>query len=72
VRRRPTPPATAQQLEAMTRDLAVMQRSVEQLTAKQERMAQNIATLKAVEQDIREKMSSHLRPGRSASRLAKI
>ena len=52
-----TPPA-AQQLEAMARDLAVMQRSVEQLAAKQERMAQNIATLQAVEQDIREKMSS--------------
>jgi hypothetical protein len=53
-----TSPASAQQLEAMARDLAAVRRSVEQLAAKQERMAHNIATLQAVEQDIREKMSS--------------
>jgi hypothetical protein len=53
-----TSPASAQQLEAMARNLAVVRRSVEQLAAKQEQMAQNIATLQAVEQDIREKMSS--------------
>ena len=51
-------PASAQQLEAMARDLAVVRRSVEQLAAKQERMAHNIATLQAVEQDTKEKMSS--------------
>ena len=57
----PTAAATSPelvQLEPMARDLAVMRRSLEQLAAKQEQMAQNIATLQAVEQDIRQKMSS--------------
>ena len=40
------------------RDLAVVRRSLEQLAAKQDQMAQNIATLQAAEQDIRQKMSS--------------
>jgi len=35
-----------------------VRRSVEQLAAKQEQMAQNIAALQAVEEDIRQKMSS--------------
>jgi len=48
----------AQQLEPITRDLAVVRRSLEQLATKQEQMAQNIATLQAAEQDIRQKMSS--------------
>ena len=39
-------------------NLDVVRRSVEQLAAKQEQMAQNIAALKAVEEDIRQKMSS--------------
>jgi hypothetical protein len=47
-----------QQLEPITHDLAVVRRSLEQLAAKQEQMAQNIATLQAAEQDIRQKMSS--------------
>jgi hypothetical protein len=47
-----------QQLEPITRDLAVVRRSLEQLVTKQEQMAQNIATLQAAEQDIRQKMSS--------------
>jgi hypothetical protein len=47
-----------QQLEPITRDLTVVRRSLEQLAAKQEQMAQNIATLQAAEQDIRQKMSS--------------
>jgi hypothetical protein len=45
------------QLEPMARDLAVMRRSLEQLAAKQEQMAQNIATVQAIDQDIRQKMS---------------
>jgi hypothetical protein len=53
-----TSPELMQQLEPMTRDLAVVRRSLEQLAAKQEQMAQNIATLQAAEQDIRQKMSS--------------
>jgi hypothetical protein len=53
------PPAEGmQQLDAIARNLAVVQRSVEQLTAKQEEMAHNIATLQAAKQDIRTKISS--------------
>jgi hypothetical protein len=47
-----------QQLEPITHELTVARRSLEQLAAKQEQMAQNIATLQAAEQDIRQKMSS--------------
>ena len=57
----PTAAATSPelvQLEPMARDLAVMRRSLEQLAAKQEQMAQDIATVQAIDQDIRQKMSS--------------
>jgi hypothetical protein len=57
----PTAAATSPelvQLEPMARDLAVMRRSLERLAAKQEQMAQNIATVQAIDQDIRQKMSS--------------
>lgn len=52
-------PATAstQQLDAIARNLAMVQRGVEQLSAKQEEMARNIATLQAAELDIRSKLS---------------
>ena len=53
-----TSPELVQQLEAIARDLAVVRHSVEQLAAKQEQMAHNIAALQAAEQDIRQKMSS--------------
>jgi hypothetical protein len=46
-----------QQLGPLASNLDVVRRSVEQLTAKQDQMAQNIATLQAVEEDIRQKMS---------------
>ena len=52
------------QLEPMARDLAAMRRSLEQLAVKQEQMAQNIATVQAIQQDIRQKMSSRPRPRR--------
>ena len=42
----------------VARDLAVMRNSLEQLAAKQEQMAQNIATLQAAEQDIIQQRSS--------------
>ena len=42
----------------VARDLAVIRNSVEQLAAKQEQMAQNIATLQAAEQDIMQERSS--------------
>jgi hypothetical protein len=48
----------AQQLAPLASNLDVVRRSVEQLAAKQEQMAQNMATLQAVEEDIRQKMSS--------------
>ena len=47
-----------QQLAPLASNLDVVRRSVEQLAAKQEQMAQNIAALQAVEEDIRQKMSS--------------
>ena len=47
-----------QQLAPLTFNLDIVRRSVEQLAAKQEQMAQNIAALQAVEEDIRQKMSS--------------
>src|SRR6266851_7130311 len=53
-----TAPDPAQQLEPLASNLDVVRRSVEQLAAQQEQMAQNIATLQAVEEDIRQKVSS--------------
>ena len=47
-----------QQLELLALNLDTVRRSVEQLAAKQEQMAQNIAALQTVEEDIRQKMSS--------------
>jgi hypothetical protein len=51
-------PKLVQQLEAIARDLAGVRHSVDQLAAKQEQMAHNIVTLQAIEQDIRQKISS--------------
>jgi hypothetical protein len=53
-----TSPDTAQQLERSASNLDAVRRSVEQLAAKQDQMAQNIATLQAVEEDIRQKILS--------------
>jgi hypothetical protein len=53
-----TAPDSAQQLEPLASNLDVVRRSVEQLAAKQEQMAQNIATLQAVADDIRQRMST--------------
>ena len=47
-----------QQLAPLASNLDVVRRSVEQLAAKQEQMAQSIAALQAVEEDIRQKLSS--------------
>jgi hypothetical protein len=51
-------PDPVRQLVLLASNLDVVRRSVEQLAAKQEQMAQNVATLQAVEEDIRQKMSS--------------
>jgi hypothetical protein len=53
-----TSPDPAQQLEPLVSNLDVVRRSVEQLAAKQDQMTQNIAALQAVEEDIRQKISS--------------
>ena len=53
-----TAPHPVQQLEPLASNLDVVRRSVEQLAAKQEQMAQNIATLQAVADDIRQRMST--------------
>lgn len=52
-----TSPGPALQLEPLASNLDAVRRSVEQLAHKQEQMAQNIAALRAVEEDIRQKMS---------------
>jgi hypothetical protein len=52
-----TSPDMVQQLKPLTFSLEVVRRSVEQLAAKQEQMAQSIAALQAVEEDVRQKMS---------------
>ena len=52
-----TSPGPVQQLEPLASNLDVVRRSVEQLAYKQEQIAQNIAALQAVEEDIRLKMS---------------
>ena len=46
------------QLETMTNDLAVMRHVVEELAAKQELMAQAIATLQTAQQNVSERLSS--------------
>src|SRR5215204_157321 len=50
------PAAGAQQLDAIVRNLAMVQKGVEQLSAKQEEMARNIAALQTAERDIRSKL----------------
>jgi hypothetical protein len=47
-----------QQLAPLASNLDVVRRNVEQLAVKQEQMAQNIAALQAVEEDVRQKISS--------------
>jgi hypothetical protein len=46
------------QLAPLVSTLDVVRRSVDQLAARQEQMAQNIAALRAVEEDVRQKTSS--------------
>jgi endonuclease/exonuclease/phosphatase (EEP) superfamily protein YafD len=60
-----SPPATAaaapdtmQQLEPLVYNFEIVRRSVAQLAARQEQMAQDIALLQAVADDIREKVST--------------
>jgi hypothetical protein len=51
------PSPDQQQLDAMARDLASVQQSVEKLAAGQEKLARDIARLQAAEKDIRHKIA---------------
>ena len=62
-----TSPDAARQLAPMAANLDAMRRSVEQLAARQDQMAQNIAKLQAVEEDIRQTMSSSAQSQQAAS-----
>ena len=53
-----TAPDTMQQLEPLVYNFEVVRRSVAQLAAKQEQMAQDIALLQAVADDLRDKVST--------------
>ena len=53
-----TAPEPVQQLEPLASNLDIVRRGVEQLAAQQDLMARNIATLQAVDEDIRQKVSS--------------
>jgi hypothetical protein len=53
-----TPTDTTRQLAPLASTLDAVRRSVEQLAARQEQMAQNIAELRAVEEDARQKTLS--------------
>ncbi|MBR1123562.1 hypothetical protein JQ628_18705 [Bradyrhizobium lablabi] len=60
---RPKPVAAAPaiptvQLEPLASSLEIVRRSVEQLAFNQEQMAKNIAALQAIDEDIRQKVSS--------------
>jgi hypothetical protein len=53
-----TPANPALQLEPLASNLEIVRRSVEQLAARQQQMAQNISALQAIDEDIRQKVSS--------------
>ena len=53
-----TAPEIVQQLMPLTFGLEVMRRSVDQIASKQEQISQNIAALQAVEEDVRQRVSS--------------
>jgi hypothetical protein len=55
-----------QQLEPISRDLTVVRCSLEQLAAQQEQMVQNIATLQAAEQDIKQNIAASASSGHAA------
>lgn len=67
-----TAPDTMQQLEPLVYNFEVVRRSVAQLTAKQEQMAQDIALLQAVADDLREKVVSTAPPSPSPQQAVAI
>jgi hypothetical protein len=67
-----TSPDVVRHLEPLTSNLDVVRRSVEQLAAKQEQMAESIAALQAVGEDIRQRMSFTPPPTAPAQQVAPI
>jgi|EndMetStandDraft_3_1072993.scaffolds.fasta_scaffold72339_2 hypothetical protein len=65
-------PNLAPLLEPLASNLDAVRRSVEQLTARQEQMAQNIATVQAGQEDIRQKMSFTSPPPAAAEPAAAV
>jgi len=65
----PSSPAVQLQLEPLASNLEYLRRSVEQLALKQEQMIRNIAALQALDEDIRQKVSSPP-PAASAAQAA--
>ena len=67
-----TSTSQTQQIEPLASNLDAVRLSVDQLSAKQDQMAQRIAVLQAVEEDIRQKMSLMPPFSASASQAAPI
>jgi len=63
---------TTRQIAPLVSTLDAVRRSVEQLAAKQEQMAQNIAALRAVEEDVRQKTASSPPAAAPAQQAASI
>ena len=63
-------PSPALQLEPLASNLEFVRRSVEQLALKQEQMIRNIAALQALDEDIRQKVSSPPPPAPAAQAQA--
>jgi hypothetical protein len=63
-------PSPALQLEPLAANLEFVRRSVEQLALKQEQMIRNIAALMALDEDIRQKVSSPPPPPAPAAQPA--
>ena len=63
-------PSPALQLEPLAANLEFMRRSVEQLALKQEQMIRNMAALMALDEDIRQKVSSPPPPPSAAAAQA--
>jgi hypothetical protein len=61
-----TSPDPAQQLAPLASSLDAVRRSIDLLAARQDQMAQTIAKLQAVEEDIRQTMSSPAQPQQAA------
>jgi hypothetical protein len=58
-------PELEQQLQTVVRDLAALQRLVEQVASKQEQASRDMATLQAAEQNLADKISSRAQPAAS-------